>query len=131
MQGEKRVQHSMLNTLTIAKGQGPREVKVFGMFKIVGVSAALAAAVVAIANEPQRAEAAPIPTAALEQMSSAEPKVEPQPKVSQDEVKPNPCAGLTWPYVSADCMTPQPVRPARKVRVITAETSLITVPTRR
>jgi len=103
----------------------------FGLFKAVGVSAVLAAGVVALANEPQRAEAAPVPTAALEGVSSAAPKAEPQPKAHQEHAKPNPCAGQTWPYISAACMTPEQGRPARHVRVITAETTLITAPARR
>lgn len=102
-----------------------------GLFKAVGVSAVLAAGVVALANEPQRAEAAPLPTAALEQVSNAAPKTEPQPNAHRDETKPNPCEGQTWPYISPACMAPESGRPARKVRIISADTALSAAPARR
>ncbi len=101
----------------------------FALFKAVGLSAVLAAGVVALANEPQRAEAAPIPTAAHEQVSGAAPKVEPQ--AHREQAKPQSCADQAWPYITPDCMAPAQHRPQRQVRIITAETDLIAAPARR
>lgn len=102
----------------------------FKMFTIVGVSAALAVGVVALAAEPRRAEAAPAPTAAFEQGSSAALKAEPQPKASQDGARPDPCAGQTRPFISLNCVAPVQGHPVRQVRVTALESEAMAAPAR-
>jgi hypothetical protein len=100
-----------------------------GLIKIAGVSAALAAGFVAVANLPQEANAAPAPAAlaapapALVQVRLPEEPAAAQPKLrlGQDETKPaDPCAGQAWPYISPACMAGDDRRPARRIRVIGA-----------
>lgn len=111
-----------------------------GLIKIAGLSAALAAGFVGLANLPQEAKAAPAGTAALAAVPAGLPAPATAARLPQDPVAARPelrlrrddagpseaCARETWPYISPACMAER--RPARRVRVIDPDTALAPAP---
>jgi hypothetical protein len=116
----------------------------FSTIKIAGLSAILAAGVVAALDFPQASAAAPVPTKAFnDRLAQADAATVPAQRVriaTQAMAETSPastagskgdrlvtaaadCAGQAWPNIARDCLAPADGTPARKVvRMITVET---------